>query len=240
MGLAAQLLSGFLFLNGLFAQCCFSCEVRKELPEVHGKARAMHKTSPLAIAAHVKMTELSGFKVRVFYRKAGVWSAFQCETSLAVNAIYEATGVALWLQTGVFSSHELPREDVNWQSLLRFMESFFSKRALFKTNVTRSTGKGEGVKKMKGERSRLIWPCAKVCKVDSVKQASAEHFDAQLPLLCSGQFVLWSWFLALFDALTSNESYPGHVIREDLTTYPPVLFVVFLRRGGEDATLPLA
>ena len=74
------------------------------------------------------MTELSGFKVRVFAValflcawKAGVWSASQCETSLGVNGIYEATGVALWLQTGAFSSRpELPIEDVNWQSLLRF------------------------------------------------------------------------------------------------------------------------
>ena len=144
--------------------------------------------------------------------KAGVWSSSQCETSLGVNGIYEATGVALWLQTGAFSSHELPSEDVNWQSLLRFQEAFFSKRALFKTNVSRYTGKGESVKKMKGERSRLIWPCAMVCKVDSVKQATAEHFDATLPLLCSGQFVLWSWFLALFEALNSNDSCPGHMI----------------------------
>ena len=151
--------------------------------------------------------------------KAGVWSASQCETCLGVNGIYEATGVALWLQTGAFSSRpELPIEDVNWQSLLRFMEAFFSKNALFKTNVTRYTGKGESVKKMKGERSRLIWPCAMVCKVDSVKQASAEHFDAQLPLLCSGQFVLWSWFLALFEALKAHESCPGDVILSNLNT----------------------
>ena len=65
---------------------------------------------------------------------------------------------------------------------------------------------------MKGERSRLTSPCAMVCKVDSVEQATAEHFDAQLPLLCSDQFVPWSWFLALFEALNSNESCPGHMI----------------------------
>lgn len=128
--------------------------------------------------------------------QAGVWSAEDCQTSLGISGIYEATGNALWLQTGAFAAS--PRDNINWASLEAFTEKFFSKRVAFKSTVTRSLSAS---KKQKGEKKRLIWPSVMISIVDNMKTALVESPDAGIPLIPTGQFVLWSWFLALHNAI---------------------------------------
>ncbi|CAK9105294.1 Cyclin-dependent kinase-like 4 [Durusdinium trenchii] len=153
----------------------------------------MHKCAPLSIAADVKMADSVGFK-------AGVWSAEDCQTSLGISGIYEATGNALWLQTGAFAAS--PRDNINWASLEAFTEKFFSKRVAFKSTVTRSLSAS---KKQKGEKKRLIWPSVMISIVDNMKTALVESPDAGIPLSPTGQFVLWSWFLALHNAIKAAD-----------------------------------
>ena len=129
--------------------------------------------------------------------------AEQGQTALASTGLYEAAGLALWLQTGAVGTCSLAAEqpDVNWASLVRFKEAWFSKRASFKASVTRS----QGQKKIKQDRARIIWPTEMICVVKKPSDATADHFDAGLPLLATGHFVLWSWYLALFEGLQSAD-----------------------------------
>ncbi|CAK9068446.1 unnamed protein product [Durusdinium trenchii] len=154
--------------------------VRKELPKAFPPAKQMHKCAPLSIAADVKMADSVGFK--------------------ELACIYEATGNALWLQTGAFAAS--PRDNINWASLEAFTEKFFSKRVAFKSTVTRSLSAS---KKQKGEKKRLIWPSVMISIVDNMKAALVESPDAGIPLIPTGQFVLWSWFLALHNAIKAAD-----------------------------------
>jgi hypothetical protein len=114
-------------------------------------------------------------------------------------------------------------EDVNWQSLQQFEAAFFSESGSFKTGVTRST---TGGKKQKIEKSRMFWPCVMVCGIETAKHALHDHFDAALPLLGSGQFVLWAWFLALFRALRAAEACLRFKSAGDICLQP-----IFVLRG---------
>ena len=133
-----------------------------------------------------------------------MWLAEQCETSLRSTGLYEASGNALWLQTGTFSASpkELDQGDVNWGSLQQFKMAWFSKKASFKANVTRSSGQ----KKVKVDKARLVWPTVMVCAVSKIPDANKQYFDATLPLLATGQFILWSWYLALFEAIQAADA----------------------------------
>ena len=93
---------------------------------------------------------------------------------------------------------------MNWHGLCRFKEAFFSKSVYFKSQVQRYNGSGEKAKKQKVESSRLVWPCVMVCTVGNVKEGACEHFDASLPLLSSGQLILWAWYLAMYEALDAS------------------------------------
>ena len=114
------------------------------------------------------------------------------------SGIYEASGLALWLQTGAFGSSS--HDDLNWQSLEGFKEKFFSKRVAFKASVTRM----QGTKKQKSERKRILWPVPMICAVDSITSACHENLDASLPLIGTGHFVLWAWYLATYEAIMQS------------------------------------
>eukprot|EP00435_Cladocopium_sp_Y103_P022137 s4114_g5.t1 len=99
-------------------------QVRKELPKAFSKSKEMHKSLPLSIVSNAKTNN-----------KAGIWSSEECEASLNASRMYEASGLALWLQTGALGSSS--HDDINWQSLEGFKEKFFSKRVAFQASVTR-------------------------------------------------------------------------------------------------------
>lgn len=90
---------------------------------------------------------------------------------------------------------------MNWGALVRFKQAFFAKTSNFQGTVTRISS---GAKKSKVDKKRLLWPCVMVCGIQTVSQAVKDDFEATLPLLGTGPLVLWSWFLALFEALQSN------------------------------------
>ena len=117
---------------------------------------------------------------------------------MQASGIYEACGLALWLQTGAVGSNS--NDDINWQSLEGFKERFFSKRVAFKASVTRV----QGAKKAKSERKRILWPVTMICTVDSVASACQEAFDGSLPLIGTGHFVLWAWYLAVYEAIKQS------------------------------------
>ena len=129
---------------------------------------------------------------------------------MGVNGVYEATGLALWLRTGAVGAADLFQDDINWQTLQTFEESFFSRSVCFKANVTR------GSKKQKS-RERLLWPCTMICGVVSMKTLEEEHFDSSLPL-AGGWFVLWSWYLAMFKALSKQDCLTGRVFKQSAST----------------------
>ena len=108
------------------------------------------------------------------------------------------------MQTGTFGP-DSAIIDLNWHSLCRFKEAFFSKSVYFKAQVQRYNGSGDKAKKQKVECSRLVWPCVMVSAVGSVKEGAHEHFDASLPVLSSGRMVLWAWYLALYEALDARD-----------------------------------
>ena len=129
------------------------------------------------------------------------WDKEKCEISLSVNALYEASGHALWLAHGVFGikgTKTVDPGDVNWKSLQDFVSDFFDKK------VTRETAVKRKEKKVK--RERLLWPAEMVCMVDQSKVAAAGSgdFDASLQL-AGGHFILWSWYLALFHAIQAQD-----------------------------------
>ena len=206
--------------------------MRSELPKAVTKAKLMHKTDPLAIDAAVKANDLSGYKVGelsvcyvtmctyicncffvfLFWPNClfdhflcqAPWDESQCSTSLAVNGLYEASGLALWMQTGAFKVPagtaasdplHVNVRDISWDALTHFETAFFSKAALQKSAVTR------GTKKLM--RERLIWPCVMVCGVQDATKLEGTHFDASLRV-ANGWYILWAWYLALFRALRNG------------------------------------
>ena len=43
-----------------------------------------------------------------------------------------------------------------------------------------------------------------ICAVDSITSACHENFDASLPLIGTGHFVLWAWYLATYEAIMQS------------------------------------
>ena len=136
--------------------------------------------------------------------KAGVWDPEQAEQALVTTGLYEATGLALWLRTNSTAVMGPNRTDINWQSLQNFKEAWFSRKSLFKASVQR----GAGTKRARVQASRLLWPCEMVCGIVNAATAQKPNFDASLPLLASGLFVLWAWFVAMYEAMQSKETWP--------------------------------
>ena len=130
------------------------------------------------------------------------WCAEECSASLAVNALYEASGLALWLQTEAFAADgakpkgvdplHVDVPDIAWKQLVMLEDSFFSQAALQKSFVQR------GSKKM--ARERLLWPLPMICGVHQAKAAADASFDSSLKL-ANGHYILWAWYLAMFRAL---------------------------------------
>lgn len=127
---------------------------------------------------------------------------------MTINGIYEAAGLALWLQTGIFEGKDKSdvRVDVNWQSLKSFKSAWFDKASAFRAQAQRCAGS----KKQKLDKATLLWPSEMICAVGSVKEAAQESFESSLPLLNNGKFVLWAWYLALFEALCLKASRLPH------------------------------
>lgn len=132
------------------------------------------------------------------------WSTEDCQTSLTVNGIYEASGLALWMQTGAFSVVSIKREsafndvaeDIPFHVLQRFEDSFFSKSVSITSAISRAG------KKQKN-RERILWPCVMMCVVPDCKSASATHFDGTMTV-ASGHYILWAWYLAMFRAIRDS------------------------------------
>ena len=120
---------------------------------------------------------------------------------MRINGLYEASGLALWLRTGVFSmnvARDFSPGDVSYTSLLKFENDFFSKDVCMKGYVQR------GQKKSKTAKLRLVWPITMVVGCDTAAEIEKKtHFDSSLNT-AGCHFALWSWYLALFHALLKN------------------------------------
>lgn len=123
----------------------------------------------------------------------------QCAASVNVNGMYEATGLALWLRTGVWSlgkDRDIDPGDVSFSALEKFSDIYFSKLVSVKTYVTREA-------KRQKPRERLLWPCPMVAACDAASDVEKTHFENSLNIL-SCHFVLWSWYLALAKAMRNS------------------------------------
>ena len=131
------------------------------------------------------------------------WDAALCATSMKVNGLYEASGLALWLRTGSFAlSGVEAREtgDVSIETLSKFVDNFFGKDCSMKASVLR------GSKKTRVARERLLWPVEMICCVGPTHVeglATDEGFDASLQLV-GCHIALWAWYFALFQALVKQ------------------------------------
>lgn len=144
----------------------------------------------------------------------------QCATSVKVNGMYEATGLALWLRTGVWSmgkDRDIDPGDVSFGALERFSSIYFSKDVSVKTYVTREA-------KRQKPRDRLLWPCPMVAACDAVSEVEKTHFENSLNIL-SCHFVLWSWYLALAKAIGNNAAgtFKCFVVLERMVAHSQIL-----------------
>lgn len=131
------------------------------------------------------------------------WSAETSAVSIRVNGLFEASGLALWLRTGIYSSsvgRDVDPGDVSFGSLVKFVDSFFSKDVAMKGHIAR------GQKKQKQVKLRLLWPITMVCGCEAVSDVEGKnYFDGSLNTAGS-HFVIWAWYLALSRALQKNDS----------------------------------
>ena len=122
------------------------------------------------------------------------------ETSMRINALYEASGNVLWLRTGAWASNQRAAADeqdpgqISLSCLQKFTAAFFSMKAALKTGVQR------GQKKQKIHKNRLLWPVTMVAGTSDAKKMCAPPFDGTMSL-AGGHFVVWSWYLAVFEAM---------------------------------------
>lgn len=190
------------------------------MPSKYGPAKAMYKTSPLTIDETVKDKEASNYKAGcladilgfdgaiVFCMRFPVlvqaaWDQEACSKSIKVNGVYEASGLALWLRTGIMSTgkgRDVDPGDVTFAELDKFKTEFFSKSVTLKASVMREKAKKARVK------DRLLWPVDMVCGCESPNELKHDCFDQSLNL-ASCHFVLWAWYLAVFEALRASESW---------------------------------
>eukprot|EP00438_Fugacium_kawagutii_P000049 Skav202750 [mRNA] locus=scaffold3516:24380:31633:+ [translate_table: standard] len=132
------------------------------------------------------------------------WDPEACATSIKVNGLYEASGLALWVRSGVYSNgagKDSDPGDVSFGALQKFLDSFFSKEVAMKGHICR------GTKKQKQVKMRLLWPITMVCGCEApVDVEGKSNFDSSLNTAGS-HFVLWAWYLALSRALQKNAAW---------------------------------
>ncbi|CAL1136901.1 unnamed protein product [Cladocopium goreaui] len=97
---------------------------------------------------------------------------------MQVNGLYEASGLVLWLRTGVYSagiSRDISPGDVAFSALRKFEADYFSKDVALNAFITR------GPKKQRQQKPRLIWPITMVCGVEASSDIENRmHFDSCL------------------------------------------------------------
>ena len=123
-------------------------------------------------------------------------------TSLKVNGVYEGAGLALWLRSGIYSTgkgRDVNPGSVPFGEINKFKEDFFGKGVTLKAAVQRQ-GKKQRTK------DRIVWPIVMLCGCENVNDAEHDHFDGSLNL-ASCHFVLWSWYLAVFEALKAGDTW---------------------------------
>lgn len=119
---------------------------------------------------------------------------------MRVNGLYEASGLVLWLRTGVSSTGygaDHNPGDVSVEALLAFVSDFFDPSNAIATHVQR------GAKKSKSSKSRLLWPCTMVCSVDKIDGLKKQTYDGGFNLVGS-HFLVWGWYLSVAQALARN------------------------------------
>eukprot|EP00435_Cladocopium_sp_Y103_P043338 s1300_g12.t1 len=130
-----------------------------------------------------------------------VWEQETCLASLKVNGLYEGSGLALWLRTGIYSTgkgRDVSPGSIPFGEITKFKTDFFGKEVTMKAAVQRGT-------KKQRTKERILWPIEMVCGCENVNDAKHDHFDGSLNL-ASCHFVLWSWYLAVFEALKAGET----------------------------------
>ena len=131
------------------------------------------------------------------------WEQESCLTSLKVNGLYEGSGLALWLRTGIYStghSRDVNPGSVPFHEIIKFKTDCFGKEVTVKAAVQRAQCKKQRTKE------RILWPIEMVCGCENIADAKHDHFDGSLNL-ASCHFVLWSWYLAVFEALREGETW---------------------------------
>eukprot|EP00435_Cladocopium_sp_Y103_P014364 s1151_g3.t1 len=202
---------------GLEAELCEEkAEVKSHLPKKYSPAKEMYKAPPLDISADAKEKEASGYKAP--------WTAEQCQVSMQVNGLYEASGLALWLRTGVYStgaSRDVNPGDVSFAALQKFEADFFSKDVALSCSILR------GVKKQRQQKPRLLWPITMVCGVEAVSDVENRVcFDSCLNT-AGCHFVIWSWYLAIFHALLKSDSWSASMLFSCLQTSTCLLYFIW-------------
>ena len=152
------------------------------------------------------------------------WDVETCTTSIKVNGLYEAAGLALWLRTGVFRIANTPEGekasgDVSMETLQKFVNSFFSKDSAMKASVMR------GQKKSRTGRERIVWPIEMIVVTESTADLEKDGgFDASLSLV-GCHFVLWAWYYALFQALHKGAPSPKIDVALDFKCFHVIGFL---------------
>ena len=119
---------------------------------------------------------------------------------MKVNGLYEASGLALWMRTGVYSlgaGTDFNPGDVHVGALLTFVDNFFSKNTAMKAAILRGSAKKQK------RKDRLVWPLEMICCCGSAADVSKSSFDTSLNL-AGCHFVLWAWYIALMEAMKAN------------------------------------
>ena len=119
---------------------------------------------------------------------------------MRVNGLYEASGLVLWLRTGVSSTGygaDNNPGDVSVAAVLSFIDDFFAPSNAIAAHVQR------GTKKSKSSKSRSLWPCTMVCSIDKTDALKKQAFDGGFNLVGS-HFLVWGWCLAVAQALAKN------------------------------------
>jgi len=136
-----------------------------------------------------------------------IWDQQSCLTSLKVNGLYEGSGLALWLRGGIYSTgkdRNIDPGSVPFGEIAKFKADFFGKEVTLKAAVQR------GQAKKRRAKQRILWPIVMLCGCESVNDAKHDHIDGSLNL-ASCHFVLWSWYLAVIEALQADETWTKNV-----------------------------
>jgi hypothetical protein len=89
---------------------------------------------------------------------------------------------------------------VPFGEIAKFKADFFGKEVTLKAAVQR------GQAKKRRAKQRILWPIVMLCGCESVNDAKHDHIDGSLNL-ASCHFVLWSWYLAVIEALQADETW---------------------------------